>query len=122
MPTVQIAHPTAELEDVDEELVDEWISYPGMKLLAIPFETEVLNLANHNRIRGKIFAAVHEITSSDEVSVSAPKPSQDATLRQRAPISFLLYDLTPPTIPTFIGSRCLVLHLDHLQSHPTRPR
>ena len=96
MPTVQIAHPTAELGDVDEDQIDEWIPYPGMKLLAIPFDTDAYNLANHDRLCGKIFAAINEITNSNEASISAPKPSPEVVLRQRAPISFLIYNLTQP--------------------------
>ncbi|KAI9450685.1 hypothetical protein F5148DRAFT_1152707 [Russula earlei] len=89
-PAVHDAHPTAILDNIDRNLLFQWMQYRGDKLLAIPFDGEANDPRNHETIKGKIFAAVAEIMQSESIGVSAPTQSPKAL---RTPTSFLIHDL-----------------------------
>jgi hypothetical protein len=94
MPAIQDTQPTSTMDYLDLNLTGEWETHPGEKLLAIPFDTEVHDMASHNNICSRIFATVANITQSDNVSVSAPKQSEDTVRARHTPSSFLIYNLT----------------------------
>ena len=93
MPQVYDAHPTAPLDHICIDLIGKWEKLAGGKLLAIPFDNVAQFLNDHEfeTVKGQIFAAVAEITKSQEATVLAPKPSQD---RKGTPTAFLIYNLT----------------------------
>jgi hypothetical protein len=93
MPAVHLTYPTTAFKDIDMNIVDEWDNSPG-KLLALPFDEEALDMANHHSIRGQILAAITKITQSQCVAVSAPQQSGEAKLHKCTPTTFLIYHLT----------------------------
>jgi hypothetical protein len=68
VPRLHTAHPTSVFDHIDINLIDERENYSGEKFLSIPFDTEVRNPEHHGRIRGRIFAAVMEITDFPDSS------------------------------------------------------
>ena len=94
MPWAQIHRPTSLYDDIDVDTVVKWWSFPGSKLLAIPFDGEVKNPELHEDIKGCILAAVAEITLSTTASVAAPPPSVEAIRNSRTPTSFLIYNIS----------------------------
>ena len=93
MPKVYEAHPTANLEFIDRDLIGVWERYPGWKLIAIPFGSEAKEQSRHRSIRTRIFAAAAEITRSQTIAVAAPAPNERARKEQATPITFLIYKL-----------------------------
>ena len=94
MPQIQDNSPTAVFEDIDINLVKEWELKPGGKLLAVPFDNDVMIQEAHDTIRSKILTAIAEILNAQEASVAAPRPSKEATKKGRTPTSFLIYNIT----------------------------
>ena len=105
MPPVHDAHPTAALDHIDISLVRDWIEYPGGKLLALPFENEANDINLYDGVKDKIFTAITEITTSMEIGVSAPKPSQEAEKAEGTPSAFLIYNLTDSHCTTLLQRR-----------------
>ena len=124
MPNVHVADPTTLLNFININLVLEWENYDNGKLLAIPFGNEVKSLENHDNIGGRLLTAASEITQSDRVGVSAPVPSDDATLLKKTPTSFLIYNLTTAEANTLMqrgvwSSKAITFRVADL--HPPRP-
>ena len=71
MPQIQDNSPTAVFEDIDINLVKEWELKPGGKLLAVPFDNDVMIQEAHDTIRSKILTAIAEILNAQEASVAA---------------------------------------------------
>lgn len=94
MPKIYDGHPTDIFSLIDPKVVDEWDSRPACKLFALPFGIEARNRSRHNSIRACIFAAVAEITQSQQMGISAPKPSKQAKRLNYTPSAFLIYNLT----------------------------
>ena len=94
MPRVQMQRPLSLFDHMSLDVVEKWWCSPGSKLLAIPFDTEVSNPKLHNDIKGRILAAVAEITNSSTASVAAPKASEDALKAGLTPTSFIIYNLS----------------------------
>ena len=105
MPKVHIADPTATFLHIDINLVVEWENYARGKLLAIPFGTEVYDLDKHSNISDKLLTATTEITQSDNVGISSPIQSDEATRNGNTPTSFLIYNLTNEEINTLMLRR-----------------
>ncbi|KAH9056598.1 hypothetical protein EDB87DRAFT_1758097 [Lactarius vividus] len=95
MPLVHAANPTAALEFIDLDLISTWEQAEGEKLLAHPFNNEAKSPELHENIKTRILTAIAEITGSQTVGVSAPKPSEDAIKKRCTPTAFLIYNLTP---------------------------
>ncbi|KAH9051452.1 hypothetical protein EDB87DRAFT_1738886 [Lactarius vividus] len=95
MPLVHAANPTATLEFIDLDLISTWEQAEGEKLLAHPFNNEAKSPELHENIKTRILTAITEITGSQTVGVSAPKPSEDAIKKRCTPTAFLIYNLTP---------------------------
>ncbi|KAF8494743.1 hypothetical protein F5888DRAFT_1636030 [Russula emetica] len=97
MPTVHDAHPTAPFDHINIDLITEWENYPGGKLLALPFDTDVQDANQHNEIKDKIFTAIAEIAQS--------KPQCDLLLKRKvwssSAITFRITQLNPPC-PDFL--------------------
>ena len=93
MPAIHDATPYAPLRHMDLDLVDEWEKCPEGKLFAHPFDSEACQRDLHG-VKNKIFAAVIEITNSQHVAVSPPRPSQVAIEAGCTPTCFLIYHLT----------------------------
>ena len=98
LPSVHDAHPTAIFEFLNVELANEWEHHKSGKVLAHPFDGEVQNPSAHETIRELIFTAASEITKSETVEVSAPKPSPEALKEGHYPSIFLIYNLTTDQI------------------------
>lgn len=94
MPTVQDADPNKIYEYIESAVMDEWESYPGGKLVAIPFDTEVETLSQHDSIRGRIFTAASEIAQSRQAAVAAPIAVEEDSDPENVPSAFLIYNLT----------------------------
>ncbi|KAH9051433.1 hypothetical protein EDB87DRAFT_1582586 [Lactarius vividus] len=94
MPLVHAANPTAALEFIDLDLISTWEQAEGEKLLAHPFNNEAKSPELHENIKTRILTAIAEITGSQTVGVSAPKPSEDAIKKRCTPTAFLIYNLT----------------------------
>ena len=94
MPKINDAHPTAIFDLIDLSVIDEWDSYPDGKLAAIPFGSEVRNIALHDDIRNRIFIAAAEITKAQQIFVSGPRLNAHVREIKRYPSTFLIYDLS----------------------------
>ncbi|KAH9168685.1 hypothetical protein EDB89DRAFT_2073696 [Lactarius sanguifluus] len=96
MPLIQDAHPTMPFDNIDCKLVEEWDNHPGAKLIAVPFDTEAKDTDAHDYICTRILTAVAEITNTQEASVAAPRPKQNAKKSNCPPsaASFLIYNIT----------------------------
>ncbi|KAH9171018.1 hypothetical protein EDB89DRAFT_1852863, partial [Lactarius sanguifluus] len=95
MPLIHSTSPTATLENIDLDLISFWEQAEGGKLLAHPFDNEARFPELHEDIKNRIFTAVAEITGSQSVGISAPRPSEEAIRKDRTPTTFLIYNLTP---------------------------
>jgi hypothetical protein len=102
MPLVHDAHPTAIFRFIDLKQIGEWEDHATGKLLAIPFDIEARSLSSHVPIRAKIFAAVREITQSEEVAVSPPNPEDKDVNTKRVPTTFLIFNLSPTQYETLL--------------------
>ena len=91
MPPIHYAHPTTIFDNIDINLIDDWVKLPKGKLLAQPFGADARNLKQHPRIKTLLFAAIVEITNSHDVGVSAPRPKANS---YRTPFSFLIYNIS----------------------------
>ncbi|KAH9055099.1 hypothetical protein EDB83DRAFT_2521288 [Lactarius deliciosus] len=95
MLLIHSTSPTAALENIDLDLISFWEQAEGGKLLAHPFDNEARFPELHEDIKNRIFTAVAEITGSQSVSISAPRPSEEAIRKDHTPTTFLIYNLTP---------------------------
>ena len=102
MPPIQDSSPTSIFEHIDISLIKEWESRPGGKLIAVPFDNDVMTPETHEFIRNRILTAAAEILNAQEVSVAAPRPSAEARKRGRTPISFLIYNITTDQADTLL--------------------
>lgn len=93
MPAIYDASPYAPLRYMDLELVDVWENCPGSKLFAHPFDDTAWS-RDLDEVKMRIFSAVIEVTNSQRVAVSPPKPSQAAIEAGCIPTCFLIYNLT----------------------------
>ena len=94
MPTVQTFRPLSHFDHMDVDIVERWWKLPGSKLLAIPFDGDVNNQKLHDEIKGRILAAVADVTSSTTAIVIAPQPSEEAVRTGQIPKSFLIYNIS----------------------------
>ena len=99
MPKVHNAHPTAPFQYINLDLISEWESLAGGKLLIIPFGDAAREPKLHDLLKNRILYAIAEVTNSQSIGVSAPSPSAEAVQAKRYPSSFLVYNLTPPPPP-----------------------
>ena len=95
MPPIQDATPTSIFDNIHLETVKEWELRPGGKLIAIPFDSDARSQENHEFLRTKILTAVAELITAQEISVAAPRPTEEAERKGRTPTSFLIYNITP---------------------------
>ncbi|KAH9011214.1 hypothetical protein EDB83DRAFT_2530383 [Lactarius deliciosus] len=95
MLLIHSTSPTAALENIDLDLISFWEQAEGGKLLAHPFNNEARFPELHEDIKNRIFTAVAKITGSQSVSISAPRPSEEAIRKDHTPTTFLIYNLTP---------------------------
>jgi hypothetical protein len=94
MPKVHDAYPLVHFELLSNKVIDEWDTFPGLKLAAIPFGTKTRDTFSYNSIRQSIFSAVQEITKAEKLGVSAPEPNSHAARMRESPITFLISDLS----------------------------
>jgi len=90
MPNVYYNHPTAALDFIDIDQIDDWENLPDGKLLAHPFGHEVRNIEAHQRIKARLFAAIVEITQSESVGICSLCPCSSAT---GTPLIFLIFNI-----------------------------
>lgn len=90
-PEIHYRHPTAAFDNIDIDQICSWENRPGGKLLAHSFGHEVRNPEKHPEIKRKVFAAIVEITQSNNVGFYAPKPGASP---REMPTVFLIYNLT----------------------------
>ena len=102
MPLISDASPTSIFENIHLATVREWDLLPGGKLIAIPFDTDARAPETHEFIRTRILTAVAEITSAQEISVAAPKLSEEAANKGRSPTSFLIYNISLDQVDTLL--------------------
>jgi hypothetical protein len=91
MPNVFYNHPTAALDFIDIDQIDDWENLPDGKLLAHPFGHEVRNSEAHQGIKARLFAAIVEITQSESVGICSPRPCPSAT---GTPLIFLVFNIS----------------------------
>ena len=94
MPKIQDASPTAIFDLIDIAVIDEWDTFPGERVVAIPFGKDVNNQSFHNDIRKRIFTAAAEITKSQKTVVAGLRPHEHAKPNASPPHTFLIYNLT----------------------------
>ena len=94
MPKVHDDHPTALFQFIELDLISEWELLEGGKLLIVPFGDAPYEPKLHDLIKNRLLFAITEITSSQEIGISAPTPSAAATKDGKCPSSFLAYNLT----------------------------
>jgi hypothetical protein len=106
MPKVHDAHPTAALDLVDREALDEWDNLTPGKLIAIPFDN-VLARYPHKQsdISGGILAAAADITQSQELGIAVPKPNDKAKRSKHTPTTFLIYNLNAAQYETLLRQK-----------------
>ena len=75
---VHDADPDAAYELIDQQSIEEWNSFLGEKLLAIPFENDAKNPNCHEEVSNLVFTAAAEITHSPDLGVVSPLPNDDA--------------------------------------------
>src|SRR5258707_9830676 len=102
MPKVHTASATSMLDLIDINLVLEWENYKHGKLLALPFSNETDNADNHSHIGECLLTAASEITESENLRISIPIPSEEATRNGATPTSFLIYNLSDTDIYTLV--------------------
>ena len=102
MPPIQDASPTSIFENIHISTIKEWEACPGGKLIAIPFDPDARYPESHEPLRAKILTAVAEIISAQEISVAAPKPSEEAEKKNWTPTSFLIYNITDEQVHTLL--------------------
>lgn len=105
MPQVYDAHPNAAFEFIDREVIGVWERYPGGKLIAIPFDSEVKDHAKHKAIRTRIFAAAANITRTQTIAVAAPTPNEKARRSRATPMTFLIYKMDDAQRETLLKRR-----------------
>ena len=94
MPKIQDASPTAIFNLIDISVIDEWDTFTGGKVAAIPFGNNIHKLPRHDSICKKIFAAAAEITKSKQTAVAGSRPHVQAKPDARPPYTFLIYNLS----------------------------
>jgi len=124
MPKVHVADSTATLNFIDIDLVIEWENYDRGKLIAIPFSIEADKIENHVTIGEHLLTAATEITQAENLGISTPTPSDDATRYGHIPTSFLIYNLSDDNINTLMqrgiwSSQAITFRVTEL--HPPRP-
>jgi hypothetical protein len=103
MPQVHDAYPSSNFELISPSVVDEWETFPGLKLAAIPFGVKTRESFDYNTIRNLIFSAVKEITNAERLGVSAPEPNAHAKNTRERPLTFLIFDLTEDAAQSLLG-------------------
>lgn len=94
MPLIQDATPTSIFDNIHISTIKEWEACPGGKLIAIPFDPNARYPESHEFIKARILTAAAEIISAQEISVVAPKPSEEAEKKNWTPTSFLIYNIS----------------------------
>lgn len=102
MPPIQDASPTSIFDNIHLATIKEWDLLPGGKVIAIPFDSDARFPESHEFLRTRMLTAVTEIISAQEISVAAPKPSDEAANRGRTPTSFLIYNITVDQADTLL--------------------
>ncbi|KAH8982303.1 hypothetical protein EDB83DRAFT_2536603 [Lactarius deliciosus] len=102
MPPVQDASPTSVFEYINLDCITRWEEIAGEKLFAIPFDSMACNHDLHSAIAERLLTAIAEITLADEVDVSAPTPSVEATKSRCTPFSFLVHGLQKDQADTLL--------------------
>jgi hypothetical protein len=102
MLPIQDATPTSIFDNIHLTTIKEWELCLGGKLIAIPFDPDARYLEAHESIRSRILTAVAEIVSAQEISVAAPKLSEEADSKNRSPTSFLIYNISTKQADTLL--------------------
>ena len=102
MLEIQDHCPTAVFEHIEIALLKMWDKRPGGKLIAIPFNNDVRSQESHENFCTNILTAVAEIVNAENVSISAPTPSEGSKKANKIPISFLIYNITHEQAATLL--------------------
>ena len=94
MPKVHLHHPLSLFDYINPETQEKWWKLPGSKLLASPFEGDVLNPSLHGNIVSRLLAAATDITSSNSASIQPPPTNEEDTKAGHIPTSFIIYNLS----------------------------
>ena len=94
MPHVQQHRPTSLFQNISADTVENWLKAAGSKVLAIPFDSNVNNPKNHEELKGRILAAVAEITLTNMARIAAPPIDEEAAKKGQVPKTFLIYSLS----------------------------
>lgn len=60
------------------------------KLIAIPFDSDARYLEVHESLIAEMLTTVAEIISTQKISITAPRPSEEAKKKNWTPTSFLI--------------------------------
>ena len=99
LPTTRVhdPFPTALYDNIDFQLLSDWESCEGEKVLIHTFDNIAVDIQDHATVRNTILSAVEDITQADHISVSAPVP-----IGKPIPTTFLVYGLTPTQQKTLL--------------------
>jgi hypothetical protein len=86
--------PPSIFNHLDLELVGEWDDLKRRKLIAQPFNNEVMSPNAHEGIQDRILAAVAEIANSQGVGVATLHTSAEAEKSKQTPTVFMVYNIT----------------------------
>jgi len=88
---IHYSSPTAAFNNINIDQVINWQACPSGKLLAHPFSNEIRTPEMQPEIKKQVFAAIIEITQSNNIGCYMPKPG--ASFRD-TPTVMLIYNLT----------------------------
>ncbi|KAF8256763.1 hypothetical protein EI94DRAFT_1710263 [Lactarius quietus] len=94
MPHIQDAHPPQSSNTSTSTSSATGRPCQCRKLIALPFDNKARTCANHEDIKGRIMAAVADITKSQEVESQPHVQAFEAVRAKYTPTAFLVYNLT----------------------------
>ena len=94
MPKIQLHHPRSLFDHISDNTITKWWNLEGSKLLVAPFDDNIHSHELHHDIKGRILAAIHEITLSNSVSIAAHPISEEAIEKKEIPTTFIIYKLS----------------------------
>lgn len=94
MPTVQLHLPHSLYNFVENDTRRKWWNLEGSKLLVAPFDEEIYDPELHHDIKGRILAAIADITLSKTASIAAQTISKEDKEKGHIPTTFVIYKLS----------------------------
>jgi hypothetical protein len=94
MPVIQLHLPHSLYNFVDNDTRKKWWSLEGSKLLVTPFDEDIYDPDLHHDIKGRILAAISDVTLSKTASIAAQPTSKEAREMGHILMTFVIYKLS----------------------------